>query len=104
MDAVIARDWSSGRVTDVEFLQGGGSGPEEGSIGPVAAGTKIHILNVERKRDPELGVIVRVYAKIASGPYEGAVAILYSISVQKRATDGKMSDLGPDPALIGRIE
>jgi len=100
LPAIVSLEDSPGPSDSVVFLRNRNVDPMGGKIAVIDAGTKILVVKVWREEDPELGTIVRVFARVASGPHMDAVANLYDISIQERNPRGGMNALMRDPALL----
>jgi hypothetical protein len=104
LPAIIIRDPTSGKVTDAIVNAGSGAGQSAGSVETLAAGTKIKIEKVVRPYDVDQGTLVRVTAKVASGPYEGAKANLSRVSVIIKGPDGRPSDMEPNQEYLSKLD
>jgi hypothetical protein len=88
----------------VEFLRFPKANDTGGRIEIIGAGTRILIQEVTCEDDPDLGYLVRVFAKITSGPHRDASANIYSISILERRPDGRSGLLRRDPTVLEELD
>jgi hypothetical protein len=100
LPAVVPKGVIPSNARGVEFLRYKMENDTGGQIVVIGAGTRILIQDVTCEDDPTLGFLVRIYAKVTSGPYIDSWANIYGISIREKRPDGRMGLLRRDPAIL----
>ena len=103
LPAIVYGSGTPSRTDVVEFLRYAKDNDTGGKVEVIGAGTRILIQNVTIEDDPELGYLVRIFAKVTSGPHRDASANLYSISIRERRADGRSGLLKRDPTVLEEL-